>query len=403
MQQEFDILIVGGGLAGSCLALALQDTGMRVAVVEATSAEQRVNAAIGNRALALAYGTTKLLEALSCWQDVKHKATAIKQIHISDQGHFGKSRLTADHEGVEALGYVITAHEIEQAVADQVLKTNVSMICPGRLMGLIADDDSIHASLKVADESVNVSAKLIVGADGGESSVRRLLEIQQTSRDYRQKAIVTTVKPTLGHGNIAYERFTSTGPLALLPTVNNCCSVIWTRSTEQADQLIATSDATFIETLQQCFGYRMGEFELVAPRFAFPLSLIRANQMVSGRGVIIGNAAHQLHPVAGQGFNLGLRDVAQLAEMLIKQFQIGQDIGASEFLNRYAHARTQDHDKMVNFTDGIVRIFSNDWLPVAATRGLGLLMLDHVSGAKSYLTRQAMGLGGRLPRVGNRS
>ena len=402
MQQEYDVLIIGGGLAGSCLALALHDTGMRVAVVEATTVEQRSKAAIGNRALALAYGTTKMLEALNSWQSVRHKATPIKQIHISDQGHFAKSRLSADKEGVEALGYVITARDIEQAVTEQVQQTEVSMICPGRLIGLIASDDQIHVSLKVGEESINVSTKLIVGADGGDSSVRRLSEIQQSSRDYQQKAIVTTIKSTLGHGNVAFERFTATGPLALLPTHNDCCSVIWTRSNEQADQLVAGGDESFIEALQQCFGYRIGELQLVAPRFAFPLSLIRADTMVSDRAVIIGNAAHQLHPVAGQGFNLGLRDVVQLAEMLIQQFQTDQDIGSVEFLNRYASARKGDHDKMVNFTDGIVRIFSNEWLPVAASRGLGLIMLDHISGAKSYLTRQAMGLGERLPRVGNR-
>lgn len=402
MQQEYDVLIVGGGLAGSCLALALHDSGMKVAIVEATTEEQRSKAAIGNRALALAYGTTKMLEALNSWQSVKHKATPIKQIHISDQGHFAKSRLSADKEGVEALGYVITARDIEQAVTEQVQKTDVSMICPGRLIGLIAGDEQMLVSLKVGEESVNVSAKLIVGADGGDSSVRRLLGIQQTSRDYQQKAIVTTVKPSLGHGNIAFERFTATGPLALLPTRNNCFSVIWTRSDEQTDQLMAGGDESFIEALQECFGYRLGALEMVAPRFAFPLSLIRAGTMVTGRGVIVGNAAHQLHPVAGQGFNLGLRDVVQLAEMLIQQFQSGGDIGNKEFLSCYANARASDHDKTVNFTDGIVRIFSNEWLPVAASRGLGLFMIDHISVAKSYLTRQAMGMGERLPRVGNR-
>lgn len=402
MQQHYDVLIIGGGLAGGCLALALQDTGLQIAVVEATTEQQRCGARTGNRALALAYGTTKMLDALCCWQAIKHKATPIEQIHISDQGHFAKTRLSAKRQCVEALGYVVTARDIEQAVSKQMQKTKVTLICPGRLQGLIVDDTAVHASLKVANQSINITAKLIVGADGGDSSVRRLLGIQQSSQDYQQKAIVATIKPTLGHNNVAYERFTSTGPLALLPTHDNCCLLIWTRSTEQAEQLMAGGDACFIEALQQCFGYRMGELTLQSPRFVLPLSLIRAEQMVSGRGVIVGNAAHQLHPVAGQGFNLGLRDVVQLAEMLIQQFQDKGDVGAPNFLNRYAAARKHDHDRMVNFTDSIVRIFSNKWLPIVASRGLGLLMLDHIGSAKSYLVRQAMGLGGRLPRVGNR-
>lgn len=401
MQQHYDVLIIGGGLAGGCLALALQDSGLQIAMVEAITEQQRQNAAIGNRALALAYGTTKMLDALSFWQEIKHKATPIKHIHISDQGHFAKSRLAAECEGVEALAYVIKAHDIEQAVNKHVKQSEVTLICPGRLQGLITDASTVYASLKVADESVNITANLIVGADGGDSSVRRLLEIQQSRRDYQQKAIVATIKSFLGHNNIAYERFTATGPLALLPTENNCSSLIWTRSTEQAEQLMTGSDACFIEALQQCFGYRMGELSLQSSRFAFPLSLIRAKHIVSGRGVIVGNAAHQLHPVAGQGFNLGLRDVVQLAEMLIQQSQHKGDVGAPDFLNRYATARKGDHDRMVNFTDGIVRLFSNEWLAVAVSRGLGLVMLDHIGSAKSYLTRHAMGLASQLPRVGN--
>ena len=212
MQQDYDVLIVGGGLAGGCLALALKDTGLRIAVVEATTREQRRNAPIGNRALALAFGTVQMLEALAIWKGVKSAATAIKHIHVSDQGHFGKARLSAQSEGVDALGYVITARDIEEHVADLLQQADITMICPARVVGLMSGEEKACVSLRVNDRSVNVSARLVVGADGGNSSVRRLLNIRQQTKEYNQQAIVTTVKPTLGHGNVAYERFTETGP-----------------------------------------------------------------------------------------------------------------------------------------------------------------------------------------------
>lgn len=391
MHNNLDIVIIGGGLVGFCLALSLRDTGMRVAVVEATTDESRSKSAASNRALALSYGTTKMLDKLSIWQKIRHKATPIKQIHISDQGYFAKSRLSADKEGVEALGYVITANIIERAVLSQAQQTKIPIICPGRLVGLVVDKNQAHIVLKVGDKSINIATKLIVGADGGNSSVRKLLQITQSHFDYQQKAIITVVKPTLGHNNIAFERFTATGPLALLPTANNY-SVIWTHANAQADKLLTGSDAKFITALQQCFGYRMGEFKLLAPRLAIPLSLIKADTIIASRGVLIGNAAHQLHPVAGQGFNLSLRDVVSLSAMLIQQSQDKKDIGCVEFLQKYSSARQSDHNKIVNFTDGIVKIFSNNIFPFAVSRGLGLILLDHINSAKSYLARQAMGL-----------
>jgi 2-octaprenyl-6-methoxyphenol hydroxylase len=402
MQQDYDLLISGGGLAGNCLALALKGTGLRIAIVEANSREQQHDSPTGDRALALAAGTVKMLEALDIWQGISHAATAIKDIHISDQGHFGKTRLSAQKENVDALGYVITARDIEAHVAGLVKETDIALICPARLVGLMAGNDTVNISLKRGDESLNVSAKLLVGADGGNSSVRKLLEIPQQTTDYGQTALVITVKTSLPHNNVAFERFTASGPLAMLPVDINHCAVVWTRTGEDADALMSGSETDFLAELQQCFGYRLGELRLAAPRRAFPLSLIRAEKMTADRTVVIGNAVHQLHPVAGQGFNLGLRDVVQLAEMIVKQHQAGQDIGNAGFLTAYANARQKDHDRTIGFTNSIVRIFSNDWLALAAARNIGLTILDHIPAAKTVLTRHAMGLAGRLPRLGNR-
>ncbi len=399
MQADYDVIIVGGGLAGGCLAIALQQTGLKIAVVEAVSGEQRAKSGAGDRALALASGTVKMLENLGVWQVAKSKATAIKNIHISDQGHFGKTRLSAQREAVEALGYVIVARDIEAHVADLLNQSGIDQICPARVIGLTSGADLAHLSLKRENESLNLSAKLVVGADGGQSSVRKLLDIPQHITEYDQTAIVTTVKPEKNHQNTAYERFTSSGPLAMLP-LSDTFAVVWTRTHDQANDLLTLSESRFLEQLQECFGYRLGELSLQAPRRSFPLSLVRAEKMIADRTVIIGNAVHQLHPVAGQGFNLGLRDVVQLAEMIIEQHQANKDIGDAALLQAYAQSRQKDHDRVVNFTNSVVHIFSNEWLAVAAARNAGLTLLDHLPFAKTQLARYAMGLNSRIPDFG---
>lgn len=389
--MDYDLIIVGGGLAGNCLALALKNSGLKIAIVEAQERETLQTATLGDRALALAAGTVDALKDLNLWQGIEHAATLIREIHVSDKGHFGKTRLSAEKENVAALGYVITARDLETHIAQQVANAeNVTLYCPARLMGLIADENAMFVSLKQGEESLNFTAKLVVGADGGQSSVRQLLCIEQQFSDYEQTALVTTTSASKPHNNVAYERFTSSGPLALLPLNTNDCAVVWTRKTDEAQALMLGSENDFIDQLQQCFGWRLGELKLSAPRRAFPLSLIRVENMIAQRVVIIGNAAHQLHPVAGQGFNLGLRDVVVLAEMLRTQHQNG-DIGASDFLQRFSQTRQNDQNRTVHFTDTVVRIFSNEWLALAAVRNMGLALLDVLPFAKTVLARHAMG------------
>lgn len=402
MQHDYDLIIVGGGLAGNCLALALKDTGLRIAIVEANTREQLYASPAGDRALALAAGTVMMLDVLGIWQGISHAATAIKHIHISDRGHFGKTRLSAQKEHVEALGYVITARDIETHVANLVTEAGIELISPARVVDLMSSDQEVCISLKKGGESFNVSAGLLVGADGGLSSVRKLLDIAQHMTEYGQTALVTTIKSTIPNKNTAFERFTASGPLALLPVAKNHCAVVWTRTSDDANALLFGSEADFLADLQQCFGYKLGELSLIAPRRAFPLSLIRAEKMVANRAVIIGNAVHQLHPVAGQGFNLGLRDVVLLAEMLIRRHEQNRDIGSADFLKEYALSRKKDHDRTIGFTDAVVKIFSNEWLALAVARNVGLTLLDHIPVAKTLLTRHAMGLSVHMPRMGNR-
>ena len=400
MDEHFDLVIAGGGLVGNCLALALKNTGLKIAVIEANSRLQQQQSGAGDRALALGAGTVQLLEQLGVWAGVAGQATAIKQIHVSDRGHFGKTRLTAKQQNVEALGYVITARDLEQSAADQVAASNLQYFYETRVAGLISSDEAMFVNLRTAEGStIHLTAKLLVGADGGQSSVRQLLAIDQAVTDYGQTALVTTVQSALPHNNTAYERFTAYGPMAVLPVGPRLSAVVWTRTHEQAQSLMAGGEAEFLEELQACFGYRLGALKLVAPRRSFPLSLIRAKQMLSERAVIIGNATHQLHPVAGQGFNLSIRDVAELAEMLIEQSKSG-DIGDQAFLESYAKKRHSDHDNTIGFTNSLVHLFSNQNLALAALRNTGLTMLDHLPSLKRTFAKHAMGLARRLPEIG---
>ncbi|MGD0960558.1 MAG: 2-octaprenyl-6-methoxyphenyl hydroxylase [Methylomonas sp.] len=399
MENHYDLIIAGAGLAGNCLALALRNSGLKIAIVEAGSRREMSDAAGGDRALALAAGTVRLLRGLDAWAGVADKAAPIKHIHVSDRGHFGKTRLSAAENGVDAFGYVIIARDIEDHLADLTAKTDVTHFYETRVAGLVSGYDEVNVSLKQHGKSLNLSARLLVGADGGQSTVRKLLEIPQQTVDYGQTAFVTTVKSSLAHHDTAYERFTPFGPLAMLPLPGRQSAVVWARSPEQAESLRTAGDDDFLSELQDCFGYRLGRLQLTAPRREFPLSLIRAGRMSSGRVVIIGNAVHQLHPVAGQGFNLGIRDVACLAE-LIKRRRPQADPGAAAMLSAYVRLRQPDHDKTIGFTDSLVRIFSNSLMPAAAARNAGLILLDRMPLAKKLLVKHAMGMAERFEKSG---
>ena len=399
MANDYDILIVGGGLAGGSLALALRSSGLSVAVVEAFSDEQRQSSPAGNRALALSYGTKRLLDQLGLWSDIKPRAVPIKTIHISDRGHFGKTRLFAEDEGVDALGYVATARILEDSISKALSASNHKRICPARLIGMQSGPESVCVSLKQGEQCSNLNAGLVVGADGGNSTVRRLANISEYTRDYGQTALIAVVKPEINPDFTASERFTASGPLAFLPTEKGCCSVIWTQKSEEAESTATLSDAAFIQELQTAFGHWLGDLAYCGSRGAFPLKLVQADSMVSDRTVLVGNAVHQLHPIAGQGLNLGLRDIAVLAEMLIEDYGVAKDPSASGLLRRFAKIRKVDHDRVIGFTDGLINIFSNDWIPLAAARNFGLFSLDCLPWAKHVVARYSMGLGGRIPRL----
>lgn len=396
-----DVIIVGGGLVGASLACALSGQGLRIATVEAATFKRRSESSYDDRSLSLAYGSRRIFESLGVWSRVAETATPIHSIEISQRGHFGRARLDRKDHGVPALGYVIEARVLGDAILSQLeLLEDVESLCPARMEGLTIDEKA--ASVTVVEEggrSRALRGRLVVGADGARSKVREILGIAARTREYRQSAIIANVTPTAAHENRAFERFCDTGPMALLPLPRERCGLVWTAWQEDVDGILAWNDEEFLARLQERFGHPLGRFTRVGKRAAFPLQLVLSSEDPRPRAVIIGNAAHSLHPVAGQGFNVGLRDVAALAEVLVDAHRDGQDLGDELMLERYARWRRRDRRGTTLLTDGLVRMFSNDLRPLAVLRGAGLIGLDLLPAARRALTRRTMGLAGKLPRL----
>ena len=398
--EQYDIVIVGGGMVGASLAGALSGRGLRIAMIEAVQSAVRSEAGYDDRAIALAYGTKKIFTGLQLWDQLAPEATPIHRIHISDRGHFGMARMDRAEEGLPAIGYVVPARVIGQVVGAAVARTEaVDSWCPATVTAVHRTDDAVQLDLSCDGVPVSLGTRLIVAADGADSLMREQFGIGHVERDYGQTAIITNITPQLPHNNIAYERFTDTGPMALLPMTGQRCAVVWTAASEQAESIMALDDADFLVRLQERFGYRLGRLEKVGRRQAWPLRLVQAKESVRERLALIGNAVHTLHPVAGQGFNLGARDVAVLAEVLVDAVQAGEDPGSLAVLNRYGKWRHRDHQNVMVFTDGLARLFALPMPALGVARSAGMLALDLLPPAKRWLTRMTMGRSGRTPKL----
>jgi 2-octaprenyl-6-methoxyphenol hydroxylase len=398
--DRYDLVIVGGGMVGASLAVALGGGPLRIAVLEAVPFRAAAQPSYDDRAIALAYGTHRIFAAMGLWESLRGAATPIHSIHISDRGHFGFTRLDCRDEGVEALGYVALSRTMGAVLTERLEQLpHVDVLCPATVSNVVIGSDHAEVVIDGGDAPRRLTAKLVVAADGASSQVRDWLGIATKRWEYHQTAVITNITPQRPHHNRAYERFTDSGPLALLPMDENRCSVVWTVRSDHVDKVMALDDAAFLAALRQRFGGRLGDFLRVGARRAYPLMLVRAAEHVRSRLALIGNAAHTLHPVAGQGFNLGLRDVAVLAEVVSDAAAAGRDIGDSEVLQTYARWRRRDHQKMIAFTDGLARVFANPLAPLRALRNAGLLTVDVVPPLKHMLTRHTMGLAGRLPRL----
>ena len=398
--KVYDLVIVGGGMVGASLAISLANRGLRLALIEAHTPGADTQPSYDDRAIALAYGTRRIFEAIGVWPALATIAEPILDIHVSDRGHFGSTRLHAADEGVPALGYVVTARELGRVLLERMHQDgSLEVIAPARVVSFVDQGQQVRVEIERDAVMTSLECRLLVAADGGNSAIREQLEVPVQRWQYGQSAVVTNITPAQPHRNVAYERFTDSGPMALLPMSEQRCAVVWTVRDDQLDAVLALDDAAFLAAFQQRFGYRLGRFLKVGRRAAYPLSLLRARESVRGRVAIIGNAAHTLHPIAGQGFNLGIRDVAALAEVVDDAFAAARDIGDAQTLAAYEAWRSAEQRNVALATDGLARLFSNPLAVVRAGRNLGLLAMEFLPAAKHPLARAAMGLLGRQPRL----
>ncbi len=387
-------------MVGASLAHAVSGQGLRIGVIEAWPFDSSAQPSFDDRVLALSWGSRIILQAMGVWDDIQVAAEPILNIHISDRGHFGFTRLNHLDEGVEALGYVVTARALGQALLpDLVNHDAIKMICPARLKSFAVSDRDVEVRIGQDDGELVLNTRLLVAADGGDSLVRQFLSIPLKEKSYGQTAIIANLRAEQAHRGIAYERFTNTGPLALLPMCDDRLSMVWTAKDDQVAELMALRDEAFLLRLQDRFGYRLGRLSELGKRVAYPLRLRQAVEQVSSRVALIGNAAHAIHPVTGQGFNLGLRDVAVLADLVSDAAQRGQDPGDIELLKEYESWRKKDQNSVAMITDSLARFFANPFGPLRLVRNLGMVGLDVVPSMKHLVARQFMGLNGRLPRL----
>ena len=398
MHSDFDVVIAGGGMIGASLACALSDLGLRIALLEAVAPSTQTHASYDDRAIALSQSSLRILEVLGL--NKRLNCTPILDIHISERGQIGVSRISAAREGVAALGAVTTARELGQRLFAALPEhDDIELLCPARLLDYTLHPDAVSIQLEHNSTRRELSSRLLVAADGAQSPIRQQLGITTWQHDYGQTAIIANLTPELPHRNVAYERFTTDGPLALLPLDGQRCALVYTASQADAENLLTCPEQIFLTHVQSRFGDRLGRLQRLGQRAAYPLRLLFAREHYRQRVVLVGNAAHTLHPIAGQGFNLGLRDVAALADVLAQASQAQTDIGAPEVLRRYAHWRRGDQRQAALFTDGLARLFSLPWLPFRLARNAGLLAFDIFPPAKHLLARHAMGLGSPLPRL----
>lgn len=389
--EAYDVVIAGGGLVGTSLALALAPLPLRVALVE-TAAPSTASPAWDERCIAINDASRRIFTGLGVWDGLRVAAEPITSTHISERGRFGVARFTAEEAQLETLGYNVPLRALGHGLWQAVAQTPVRLLCPDSVQAAQQNEAAVHLQLA---SGAQLSARLVVAADGAQSPLRTMLGIGARSDDYAQSAIVTAVRPARDHRGCAYERFTEDGPIALLPKPHGRCSLVWTLPTALAAQALLWGDEEFLDRAQQTFGERLGRFLELGRRNAYPLSRVMSERLTAPRVLFAGNAAQSLHPVAAQGFNLGLRDAAAVAQVLA----VSGDPGSPERLQEYERLRARDRETVSGFTDRLVRLFSNRIPGLRGLRHLGLLALDLSPPLKQAVLWQNLGYSGAAPKL----
>ncbi len=385
MAKQFDVVIIGGGMAGASCALGLKQSNkqLSIAVIEANEVSADYHPSFDDRSIALAQQSVQYLKSINAFDCQAPFAAAIKKVTVSDRGHFGKTHIDCQEYGHDALGYVVEVNPFGRSLHQQLTRTDVSLFCPDTVAKLEYQSDCANITLSSGEL---LSAKLVVIADGAHSQSRKLANIEFNTRAYQQAAIIANIEVAGGHHHHAFERFTEYGPMALLPMSNNRYSLVWCMEPEQIEHTMALEDDAFLAALQKAFGYCGGSFSKVGMRASYPLVYGKAESLSSHRTVLIGNAGHAIHPIAGQGFNLGLRDVQLLCDMANRS-----DLGDYAFTRYYSQTRSKDITTVMTLTDSLVRLFSNSSRLLALGRSIGLFSMDLFSSLKIPLAKQLMG------------
>jgi len=407
--SDYDIIIAGAGLAGAAFALAAAQGGLKVAVVDPQPFETQLAPHFDGRSTAIAYSTFRMLDALGLGESLRPHACRMDHILVTDgQRPSASSRPPSpafirfdadeigDRNGGEPLGYMLENRRIRQALAEALPKAGVEMIIPASVKKV--DVQPGHARVTLNDGRT-LEAPLVVGAEGRGSTVRREAGIQTLGWTYKQSGVVCTVKLGKDHGNVAHEYFLPDGPFAILPLTEQRVSLVWTESTRRSEALKVCSDEAFHAHLFRRFGEFLDSLEVVGPRFVYPLSLQLAENLIAPRIAIMGDAAHGVHPVAGQGLNMGLKDAAALAEVLTEALRLGEDIGSELVLERYARWRRFDTAVLSAGFDAFVRLFSNDIPPVRFARDTGMAIVNRIGPLRRAFMHEAGGATGDLPRL----
>lgn len=405
--DSFDVIIIGGGLVGASLAAALKSSEKKILIIESTPPGDNDQPSFNERTIALTHGAKLIFSGMGIWESIaSQKAESIKDIHISNRGHFGQTHLSHRHAGTEALGYVVPSRVLGHALWQELESANnLTLCCPATTYRIDQNPTHCTVNMTLNETTRKATAKLVVLADGGRSGIGDQLNHQARSCEYPQSAILSIVNVDRPHHGRAYERFTDEGPLALLPhstrgaqgSDQHRYAVVWTTAKENVSARLGLDDQGFIDELQKTFGDRAGNFSSPSKRKAFGLKRTRLPELASGRTLMIGNAAHTVHPVAGQGFNLGLRDAASLAEAIY--YCPDQELGNHAMIQKYTESRIHDTRMVEHFTHGLIELFIHHSAAVCLARNLGLKAIESLPPVKRFLLRRSMGMAGKQSRL----